>query len=396
MDTRKATIILIAFILSVVVIFVFLERNQYKEIYSIGKEVTSFKDLSDRFVALAQDKGAEYAFEVLRQAQLPPQTDLHLLGHFVGDELYKQKGVDGIQMCTPDFRNACSHTIVIGTLAEFGDGALPLIRDACRKAPGGPGAYTMCFHGLGHGVFAGYGYEFPETIEFCKLTGTKEYHQQEYIECFGGAIMEFTGGGDHDPQLIEESREKYITGPLQPCMSDVVPPELRGICLTYLTPQIWQAAGISLASPDESKFAEAFSYCEDIAVSELKESCYAGFGKEFIPLAGQRDIRDISNYTNSDFMRAIRWCSYAGNSQGEAWCINEGLDSIFWGGENNPDASFRYCSLVGGVAGKAQEKSCENKLAWNILFYIKDEGSRKSFCGRLSKNVQDICLEDKN
>jgi len=256
----------------------------------------------------------------------------------------------------------------------------------------------MCFHGLGHGVFAGYGYEFPETIEFCKLTGTEEYNQREYIECFGGAIMEFTGGGAHDPELIKLSREKYATGPLEPCMSDAIPDELRSVCLTYLTPQIWEFAGISLGAPDEAKFGEAFALCEEIPEEQIewRKTCYSGFGKEFIPLAGQRDIRDISNYSNTDFARAIRWCGYAGNSQGEEWCINEGLDSIFWGGENNPDASFRYCSLVREVTNKEYGNSCESKLAWNINFYIKDEDTKKSLCSRLPERLQEMCLADKS
>lgn len=171
-----------------------LDRQAYKEAGEIGKNVESFNALEKRFQNLAKEKGAKYAFEVLRRAELPPQTDLHLLGHYVGDELYKQEGVDGIRLCTQDFRNACSHSIVIGTLSEFGEGALPRIRDACKEAPGGSGAYTMCFHGLGHGVLAGYGYELEKTVAFCKKTGTEEYNYREYIECFGGAIMELMGG----------------------------------------------------------------------------------------------------------------------------------------------------------------------------------------------------------
>jgi hypothetical protein len=121
--------------------------NPYPEADSIGKNVSSFQKLSDRFTSLAQAKGGVYAFDVLKIASLPPNTDLHLLGHVVGDILYKQKGVAGMLDCTQDFRNACSHAIVIGTLNEFGPSkGLSLIHDACAKAPGGSGAYTMCYH----------------------------------------------------------------------------------------------------------------------------------------------------------------------------------------------------------------------------------------------------------
>jgi hypothetical protein len=385
----------VAILLVVVGYFFFVSQRHYNEALSIGKDVGSFKELSDRFVDLATERGAIYAFEVLRRAPLPPQTDLHLLGHVVGDELYKQEGIEGIQYCTPDFRNACSHTIVIGALAEFGEGALPEIRDACAQAPGGSGAYTMCFHGLGHGVFAGYGYRLPETVAFCEKTGTETYNEREYIECFGGAIMELMGGGGHDPQLWEEARDIYITGPLAPCLSDDVPEELRGICLTYATPQIWAAAGIELGSPDPKKFKTAFAFCEEIPKEKevLREACYSGFGKEFVPLAGKRDIRDISSYTNFDFTQAINWCLASEDIQGQKWCIAESLDSIFWGGENNPEASFRYCSLVGDLTKTEYKNICEQRLANNINFYIQDFSQKEGLCKQLPESLQDQCLD---
>ena len=69
----------------------------------------SFSELSEYFSVLAKDKGGAHAFEVLRQASVAPGTDMHLLGHVVGDTLYTQEGLEGIRVCTHDFRNACSH-----------------------------------------------------------------------------------------------------------------------------------------------------------------------------------------------------------------------------------------------------------------------------------------------
>ncbi len=181
-------------ILALVFFFASHRAASYSEATAIGVGVEDFTQLSDRFQNLAKEKGALYAYEVLRRAVLPPGTYVHLLGHTVGDELYKQKGVSGIADCTQEFRNACSHTIVIGALNEFGsEKALSLIHEACKKAPGGSGAYTMCHHGLGHGVFAYYGYDLTKTDAFCKKTGTAAYHNREYVECMGGAIMELMG-----------------------------------------------------------------------------------------------------------------------------------------------------------------------------------------------------------
>src|SRR3989338_10209532 len=138
--------------------------------------------------------------KIFKAAPLGPNIDLHLLGHAVGDELYKQEGLNGITICDNDFRNACSHSIVIGLFYDKGDGALSEISEACRKAPGGSGAYTMCFHGLGHGILAATGYDMGKTAEYCKKTDTTTC-KRESTECIGGSVMEIIGGGFHDREI---------------------------------------------------------------------------------------------------------------------------------------------------------------------------------------------------
>lgn len=366
--------------------FFFLQSEPYAEAASIAVDVGSFEELEDRFEELAREKGGAYAFEVLRRAPLPENTDLHLLGHAVGDILYTEEGVSGIALCTQDFRNACSHSIVVGALNEFGEAALPKIREACHKAPGGPGAYTMCYHGLGHGVFAYYGYDLAPTIALCEKTGTSEYQNREAIECIGGAIMELTGGGGHDREAWEKARKKYLTSPLAPCRSSVMPPAARAQCLMYLTPEIWKHAGIDMGQPDPALFAKAFSYCEAIPRGETseRESCFGGFGKEFVPIAGGRDIRRVDALSDEQYVRAASWCHAAASGDGVAACIGSAVDSIFWGGENDPDAAFRFCAL-------SREPRCYHSLAKNISRYTMGE-KRDALCGRLARLSDARCL----
>lgn len=376
-------------LLSVYLIF---DPLQYKEAYSIARGAKDFKDLSGRFQRLSDDKGAEYAFEVLKRAEFPPNTDLHLLGHVVGDELYKQRGVDGIAICTQDFRNACSHSIVIGALNEYGgEPALEMIRDACKKAPGGSGAYTMCYHGLGHGVFAFYGYDLSPTVDMCRKTGTSEYHDREYIECVGGAVMELMGGGGHDREKWLASREKYLSknNPLAPCTSAAVPDEIKPLCLIYLTPHLWEAAGIDLGRPNPTLFPKAFAMCDELPVAkqELRDACFGGFGKEFVPLAGARDIRGVERFSDEEYARAIEWCASADAQDGKEACVAEGLASIFWGGENDPEAGFRFCGLVGDSGMKT---ACYERLASDIGSYVK-ESERSALCDRVPESAREIC-----
>jgi hypothetical protein len=166
----------------------------------------NFAPIRAFFVTMAQEKGGVYAFEVLKRAPLPPNTDLHLLGHAVGDELYKQQKFEGMKHCTHDFRNACSHSIVVGALLEKGLAVFDDVNAVCKTAPGGPGAYTMCFHGFGHGVLAYTDYEVPEAVELCKRTGTAEFNFEEESQCIGGIVMEMYGG-INDPATWEEKKD---------------------------------------------------------------------------------------------------------------------------------------------------------------------------------------------
>jgi hypothetical protein len=388
-----AVVIVLAFLL-----IIYSEREggffepKYIEAQSIGKDVSNFEGLSDKFAKLAEEKGALYAFEVLRRTELPPQTDFHLLAHIVGDELYKQKGVSGITHCTQEFRNACSHSMVIGTLNAFGEAGLDGIREACKEAPGGSGAYTMCYHGLGHGVFSHFAFQFPETIDFCKKTGTREYHDREYIECIGGSVMELMGGGGHDPYNWGIARDKYLNkkDPLSLCLGDEIPKDAKEICLIYLTPYIWESIGVELGNPDPNQFNEAFAICDEIPRTEqnLRDACFGGFGKEFVPIAGALDIRGIDKLSDEQYKKAGSWCSFTEAKDGRRACITDAVASLFWGGENDPDASFRFCGLLDD---EDVQDACWSRLSSDI-FSFKSGRQRDILCRRIPEDFQNLCV----
>ena len=383
----------IIFVVCAVLVFAGVKQATapYAEAETIGQGVANFKELSDRFAALAQKKGGVYAYDVLRQASLPPNTDLHLLGHAVGDILYAQKGVAGIADCTQDFRNACSHAVVIGALNEFGpsDSTLKKIDDACKQAPGGSGAYTMCYHGLGHGVFAYFGYDLQKTDGFCKRMGTAQYHDEQYTQCVGGAIMELMGGGGHDHDAWLAARQKYLTSdPLAPCDSALITQAAKGFCYIYITPQLFEAAGAKLARPDPITFPKAFSFCDAIPTSKQsnRDACFGGFGKEFIPLAGDRDIRKVATFSDQAYATAAQWCDLAAPQDGKESCIAQEVESVFWGGENDPAASFRFCS----VAPFALQSACYKRIALSIKRYLP-EASQQQWCDKLAPEYEDGC-----
>jgi hypothetical protein len=364
--------------------------GDYSEVADLATKTDfDFQDYSTYFRTIAEDKGAPYAYQVLLRAKINDGTDIHLFGHVIGDLLYKQQGVKGIYACTQDFRNACSHSVVIGMLNEHGEGALPEIADTCRKAPGGKGAYTMCFHGLGHGVLAFNDYKFDRAVDMCKKTGTAEYHNREYIECVGGATMEMIAGV-HDPEVWKKEVVNWFkdSDPLFPCTAEFMPPEVQGICLVQLTPHLFTSAGIELGNPDPSKYAKAFSFCNALPKNDgaNRSSCYGGFGKEFTVLAQGRDVRDIGKMQEPALKKVSEWCAAAGDTKGEADCNSYALSSLFWGGENTPDASLLYC----GLASVSWKKECYQELGGSINFYLQGQDS-SALCARFPAEYRSLC-----
>lgn len=352
----------------------------------------SLPELKDFFVNLAQEKGAEYAYEALKVAKTRPGIDMHLMGHYIGEILYRQKGAEGIKYCTPDFRNACSHTIVVGLFSEKGVKALTDIEEACKKAPGGRGAYNICYHGLGHGVLAYTGYNLEKTVALCKKTSEEKRSMQESSECIGGAIMELISGGDHDKALWQKQSAKYLTteDPLFPCSTEIIPITAKRMCYTYLTPHLINYAGGNLGHPSDDDFAKAFSYCGALPLNNTnRKVCYGAFGKEFVVLAKERDIRRVETIKEKEIKTIDKWCHLADWEEGEKECLIGALGSIYWGGENPYQASIRYCSAI---SSENREKCFTHLIS--IVNYFKDEPSyRKEFCDSIPSDYMNACRE---
>ena len=350
----------------------------------------NFKELSVYFTELSEKKGADYSYEVLNISDIPLNIDMHLLAHVVGDILYRQEGIDGLKKCTHNFRNACSHTIVIGAFLEKGEAALPEVSKACGEAPGGKGAYTMCFHGLGHGVLAHTEYDLEKAVKLCKKTGTKEYGDQEYIECAGGAVMEMMSGVN-DREQWEIQSKKYFDDddPFAPCSTDVIPKEVEAICYTYLTPHLFEFVGANLNQPTEKDYENAFKLCNRVPKDdENRNICFASFGKEFVVLAQNRDIRKIENMTLHQLSSVYNWCGLSNDTEGRKSCNSSALQSLYWGGENNRTISIDFCGVI---EDSTLQKSCFTELIGAVSFYIDDNTYKSEFCKELPNSYRDDC-----
>jgi len=368
--------------------------TRYRELNSLKNNNLSFNELSTFFKDLALKKGAQYAFGALNVAELPPNTDYHLLGHSIGNILYKQQGIDGIKICSQDFRNSCSHSIVIGLFIDKGIEALTDIAKVCREAPGGMGAYGMCFHGLGHGILAYTGYDMEKAVELCNKTGTPEVNYVETAECVGGVTMEMVAGV-HDETAWKNQKDKYLTkdDPLYPCNQPFIPAVAKPNCFLYLTPHLWEAAGGKIEDPQEKDFAKAFSFCSKLTGvnSQYQDLCYGGFGKEFVGLAMSRDIRKVSEINDSQLDMVYKWCLLADQKRGVVSCLHQAINSLYWGGENKPFASINFCKVMSDDYFK---NVCYEHIIGAFKFYNHNRPSKfYGLCRLLPESYLGKCLD---
>ncbi len=364
-----------------------ISKDTYPEIAALQGNKMGFSELSKYYVDLAKEKGAVYSFDVMKRAYISPNTDIHLLAHGVGDVLYDQQGIDGILSCTDDFRNACSHQIVINALVERGPSAFPLIADTCKLAPGGGNAYTMCYHGLGHGVLAYNGYDLSKAMDMCNLSGKKA--GEEAVECMGGAAMEMMAGV-HDVAMWKSESVKYFdeNDPLAPCNRKSVPQEAKRICYIYLTPHLFKAGGAQPGkSPTDAQLTKAMSFCEVLSGSD-RNACFGGFGKEYAPMSNNKDIRTMDSVSEEGFKKILRWCSLTDQKDGVNTCIVEGMRSLYWAGAVDPKIPARFCTLADQ---RGYGKSCIETFVGIVGYYIKDRDYRVGVCTSLPEKYQEFC-----
>lgn len=367
---------------------------QYAESLRELSQVTeSFGDIGDFFLTLAQERGAVYAFEILKRAPLPPNIDTHLLGHLIGDELYRQQGIEGMKHCTSDFRYACSHTVVIGALLEHGLPVLGTFQDICAQSKGGDTAYPMCFHGAGHGVLAFAEYDLEDALALCEQLSASGRNSQEYVECAGGVTMEMVSG-IHDPALWEKKKTEYLSAdePLSLCMNGWYPKEAQHMCLMYVTPELFAAAGLDMTNPDPAGLRRALAFCNRIPEANEADrySCYAGIGKDLPVIQQENDVRRMNELRDADLETIYAWCQYAENEEGVRSCISGAFSSIFWGGENDPNVSARFCAIM----ESADREACFSGLIPAVATQISAEAVQEQFCAAMPEPYQDRCYNE--
>lgn len=399
---KKIFIIIALFLSLFLVAEIFTSSNpidgyEFEEVDEINGVEWNLDQYESYFRSLAEEKSAVYAFDVLRRVKIPVSINIHEIGHGIGYILYRQNGLEGLKSCTEEFRSACAHSLVISHLITFGTQAMIDVESVCRNAPGGKGAYSLCFHAVGHGLLAYAQYDFEKAVNLCtavkyenSTSNDSESNQlrgyrfvDPEIECVGGVVMEMVAAS-HDRVAWATERKKFMPKNEihMPCNSLFMPDRFRSICYTYITERFISAAGVTETLPTNEDIENAMEYCNLIQNSEIRISCFGGFGKLFVFYANQGSQEEMQgNYVDRMSDQALEkvhsWCSLTHDIEGEHLCNGIALDTIFWIGQNSPIVSISFCKLS---LTDSEGIRCFDRLVSNIHYFIDDASTIESTC----------------
>lgn len=235
----------------------------------IGQIILKFKSIFS-----FKKNDAQKNWEVLKQkyiGQAGSAGDIHDQAHLAGSLLYKEKGLTGISICSPEFAFGCYH----GFLDEAFKKDLSRLNDAynaCSKLGQGlSGPVASCLHGIGHGVASFHGSsDLKASLASCrKLSEGREY-------CFDGVFMEFVRSA---PETFYKQDD-----PLYPCneLEKEFGPAYSFACGRN-TPSL-------LMSRFNRGFSEVADICRKASSKPFKEACFDSLG---FSLASSTDTDQI-------------------------------------------------------------------------------------------------------
>ncbi len=196
------------------------------------------------------------------------KLSFHSVAHWLGSELYRGKGSQGIAWCDETAGYGCFHGFFGAAFKEAGTSTPELLESACKNA-GDITVAVECIHGIGHGLVALYGYREDRLIP--ALDACEALPANRFLKdiCMSGVYMEYnlrTMEGMEDAGFVV--REFKAGRPYIPC--DSLPPKYAPRCY-YELPYWW----IPATNADVDRMG---MLCRDIETADYEEWCMRGIG----------------------------------------------------------------------------------------------------------------------
>jgi hypothetical protein len=221
----------------------------------------------------------------------------HTLAHAFGGALYEELGPAGFNYCKSDFSGGCYHEVIGRSMAEFGASETETFAKLCEEDATTTGTGHIdsieCFHALGHGILASYGYALPDlkkSLSLCDSITVSSASKASDLNCRIGAFMEYNireilsgdTGSHFNPRPYSDDIKFKLCSEVDPTYGET--------CMFQL-PYWWSVAS-NIKDPG-ARFQQFGEYCRSVDDNTLRERCFEGIGYDAPWLANFNETATI-------------------------------------------------------------------------------------------------------
>ena len=284
---------------------------------SISADGYEYPKEKKRLETLFAARGSTVGYDYFRKAyQMIGAGTVHNLAHWVGNELYRREGIQGVALCDGSYQFGCFHGFFGAALGTEGRGILPKIEVVCMRSGQLPFQFGGCIHGIGHGVLGLRGYKREDLIQALKDCDLLS-NQSSREGCYNGVFMEYnirTMQGINGNEIVLRTLDS--AHPFDPC--DALGPAYQSFCF-YEQPAWWTTAG-------NQSVAHSATWCALLSNARNQDECFRGLG------------RMILNNTNGNAEQIVRQCAeFPGD--GVVACMSESVRLLLSQGDKT---SWKY------------------------------------------------------
>ncbi len=251
----------------------------------------------------------------------------HQLAHTVGNEIYNQRGFEGISICDPTFAFGCYHGVTEKMLLDKGFIGIKEAEKSCLEIFSGKNELiASCIHGTGHGLLSWENLNVGKALKDCD-TISEQYRSY----CYDGVFMENSFG---EKKIDLEKPWDFCSG---------FESQYHNQCARY---QIY-LFGESV----KWDFLKLSKICDQAPNKVLGDSCYSGLGY-------------LSTYFGKGDYNQIKY--FCGLSKGSNQCIiNAAIEVAFQEYRGWQLTSKLLCDTL----EKDAKSECEARTHQVILSY---------------------------
>lgn len=200
------------------------------------------------------------------------QLEAHDYSHYIGQLIYKEKGLAGMTICTTDFAFGCYHGLLDQAFRKDLSPLSDAVKACERVGTTKSGPYASCIHGIGHGV-ASY-FKDKDLNNALKTCDKLPANAPQF--CYDGVFMEFSR--DALDSFYKPSNLLY------PCDS---------VDAKY-TYQCGRNQPSVLMSRFNKSYTDVAKACQKATIRDLKVSCYTALGFQAVYLSNNEADKIIS------------------------------------------------------------------------------------------------------